>query len=496
MKPVNLHSILEASQSLPQNEYKQYLSFYGINPKSSELDALTKIIPQLEHERVVDFNHFYFGFQIEQISSEFDLIRIGKDKTINIEFKKEASEEVVINQMRRCRYYLNVLDSELLTYTFLSDQNSLYKFTSDEEFVQVEVEELASELISQQVDIAVDINNLFEPSRYLVSPFNSTKKFLEGQYFLTNPQEQKKQEFFGLIKKPENKFIGVKGEAGTGKTLLTYDIAKELQSAGYKVLLIFCAELNLGHHKLINKGWHIKSIKKFDSFYSTLNDYDFIFIDEAQRIYTEQFDAIVDRVRNSPIMCIFSYDPVQCFSDYEFRREIPKRIETECNAHLLALSKRIRANKELSAFVNNLFYLRNGNSNSNITYSNINVIYFSNNINAKKAIRQFISKDWEVINYTPSRYKRVSYEAYQYRYNENIHNNIGQEFDYVLGVIDHNFYYNTDSRLISRRVAGSPGYDLDKMLYQILTRARKKITLIIINNHDVFTKCMKILGHP
>lgn len=495
MKPVNLHSILEASQSLSANEYNQYLSFYGIKkPKDVEIEALSLIIHQLEEKKAVDFNHFYIGFQIEQISSEFDLIRIGRDKTINIEIKKEATKEVVINQLRRSRYYLNVLDSELLTYTFLSDMNLLYKFTSEEELIQVDMEELASELNSQQVEISTNINDLFEPSRYLVSPFNSTRKFLDGQYFLTNPQEDKKREFFRVID-TDCKFIGVKGEPGTGKTLMTYDIAKDLQSKGYKVLLIFCAELNIGHRKLISKGWHIKSIKEFKLFCSSLENYDFIFIDEAQRIYTNQFNEIVDYVNKSSIKCIFSYDPKQCFSDYEFSREIPKKIENECSAHILALSKKIRANKELTAFVNNFFYLRNGSSNSNIVYSNINVLYFSNIGNAKKAIRQYIDDEWEVINYTPSRFNAVSYDAYQYSYNENIHKNIGQEFDYVLGVIDHNFYYDVDGRLTSRRVSGSPGYDLDKMLYQILTRARKKITLLIINNKDVFTKCMKILGH-
>jgi len=495
VKPVNLHLILDASQSLSANEYNQYLSFYGTKkPKDSEIEALSLIIPQLEERGVFDFNHFYLGFQIEQISSEFDLIRIGRGKTINIEFKKEASPDVVIAQMKRSRYYLNVLDGKLLTYTFLSDQNIIYKYTSDEELIQVDIEELASELRSQKVDISVNIKSLFEPSRYLVSPFNSPDKFLEGQYFLTNPQEEKKREFFRVIN-TDCKFISVKGEAGTGKTLLTYDIAKKLQTKGHKVLLIFCASLNFRHQKLKDKGWQIKSISEFASFISNLNDYDFIFIDEVQRIYITQFYAIVDKVRESTIKCVFSYDPKQCLSDYEFIREIPYKIENECSAHILELSVKIRANIELTAFINNLFNLRNGSSNSNIVYSNINVLYFSDIGNAKQVISECEYDKWVVINYTASRYYRLSYDAYQYDFNKNIHYYIGQEFDHVLGVIDQNFFYK-EGRLISGKVANSPGYVLDKMLYQILTRARKKITLIIIKNNDVFTKCMKILGHP
>jgi anti-anti-sigma regulatory factor len=35
-----------------------------------------------------------------------------------------------------------------------------------------------------------------------------------------------------------------------------------------------------------------------------------------------------------------------------------------------------------------------------------------------------------------------------------------------------------------------------KMLFQAITRARKKLKLIIVNNPEILERCMEILGFP
>ena len=45
----------------------------------------------------------------------------------------------------------------------------------------------------------LSIDSLFDPSNYLVSPFNSTKEFVKNNYFLTDHQEEIKNNIiFGL----------------------------------------------------------------------------------------------------------------------------------------------------------------------------------------------------------------------------------------------------------------------------------------------------------
>lgn len=491
MRPINLHSLLDARATLSPKDFIQYKKFYGINPKESELEDLTTLMTRLEENKIHSFDCFYLGYQIERISSEFDLIRLGTNKTINIELKRTASCEKIKKQMKRCRYYLGVLEGELLTYSYIASESKLYKYNAEDVLSETTFAELANELNSQEILTKNNIDDLFDPIIYLASPFNSTSKFLNGQYFLTNPQEDIKRNINKTLESNNNKFIGIKGEPGTGKTLLTYDIAKDLLNTGKKVLLVFCGNLNSGHVKLNNNNWKIKSIKDYDYFIETLDSYEYIIIDEAQRIYTEQFEGIVEKVRLLNNKCIFSYDPAQCFSDYEFKRKIPDKIKNDCKATIFELSGKIRANKEISSFISNLFNLRN--CNPNMKYNCIDILYFSSTKNVKEAISFYSRDKWEVINFTSSKYNNVSYDAYQNARFENIHSRIGQEFDKVLGVIDYNFFYDS-GMLTSGYVKGSPGYELDKMLYQILTRARKNITLIIYNNKDIFNKCLNILN--
>ena len=91
------------------------------------------------------------------------------------------------------------------------------------------------------------IDELFNPSDYLVSPFNTTRKFLNNEYFLTHQQEELKTKVIESLNSSEiAKFISITGGAGTGKTLLIYDIAKQLKEKGKKALIIHCGYLNDG----------------------------------------------------------------------------------------------------------------------------------------------------------------------------------------------------------------------------------------------------------
>ena len=66
---------------------------------------------------------------------------------------------------------------------------------------------------------------LFEPSKYLVSPFNSPQDFLDGKYFLNRQQEEIKNRILRSIAEDSGFMCyAIEGGAGTGKTLLLYDI--------------------------------------------------------------------------------------------------------------------------------------------------------------------------------------------------------------------------------------------------------------------------------
>ena len=113
--------------------------------------------------------------------------------------------------------------------------------------VKIKVEFVANTLKDQTVDYTIDPDKEFIPSNYLISPFNSTEQFIAGEYFLTSAQQKIKDEIKRELTLCPFMFFCISANAGTGKTLLTYDIAKEQIAAGKKVKIIHCGILNKGH---------------------------------------------------------------------------------------------------------------------------------------------------------------------------------------------------------------------------------------------------------
>ena len=358
----------------------------------------------------------------------------------------------------------------------------------NDEIEEVSLDFLIQKLKNQELIEIEDINNLFDPCNYLVSPFNSTEDFIKGKYFLTDQQINIKKDILNLIEEPNFKFIAIEGVAGTGKTLLTYDIAKDLKNNLKKVIIFHCGKINHGQIKLVKDyKWNIIEIKDYKDY--NVKDYDLVIIDEVQRIYKDQLNSLINDIKESDGKCIFSFDGLQCLRDKEIDNHIPKYIEDKVSPNKFKLTKKIRTNKEIASFIKSLLDLNK--ENLNIKYNNISVQYFSNYKDAINYKKMLTKKNvWKAIEYTPSNYYYYPYNRYQDGLCYNAHEVIGQEYDNVIAVMDETFYYRDDGLLT---VNINTYYHMTKMLFQILTRARKKICIIIINNQDLLEICMKIL---
>ena len=72
------------------------------------------------------------------------------------------------------------------------------------------------------------------------------------------------------------------------------------------------------------------------------------------------------------------------------------------------------------------------------------------------------------------------------------HEAIGQEYENVVVAIDEYFYYSeTDNKLSYR---ASAYYNPLETLFQAITRTRKKLAFVIINNEDIYKKCIQIVN--
>jgi hypothetical protein len=489
LKRVNIQSLLQAKDSLKEYGFKGFLKHYGIEIKGAEIEDLRGLAKALSNIgcSIGALDRFYVGYKIPQIGKEFDLLRFGRKYIINIELKNNCPEDKIKRQLIRNKYYLSFIGSKVYAFTFVSESQELQFLRDDEQLEKTKVDHLKALLANQEIDEAAVPDLLFNPSDYLVSPFNSSIKFLAGEYFLTHQQEDVKNQIIDSLKLPQKaKFISIIGSAGTGKTLLTYDLAKHLIDSNRTPLIIHCGQLNNGHNELINNGWAITPIKHYGN--HDFANYDLVIIDEAQRIYSEQLDAIIEKAKLAKCCCIFSHDKLQTLANWEEKREISAKIGSINKITQFKLSEKIRTNKEIATFIKMLF--NNKRSLPISSNGNIELNYFSTAEDAKSYLDGLDESNWEILRFTPSQYQKEHHEKYSEASNRTSHQVIGQEFDGVAVTIDKFFSYSDNGNLIYR---GSSYYDPPKMLFQNITRARKKLNLVIIDNEELLNRCITIL---
>lgn len=481
-KPVDLISICESYNDLTDDTFKLYKKSLGFEIRDTELEQMCSLINNFDIDDI-GLNYFYVGYKIPQINKEFDLLRIGTDFILNIEIKSNATNEKILAQLNQNQYYLKALDRNLHLFTYLADENTLLKI-EDGELVESNFKAVEKLILSQNVEHMDNIDSLFEPQKYLVSIFNDTDRFMESHYFLTQQQSQFKKEI--LSKKVNCSMI--EGKPGTGKSLLLYDIAKEL-FRDKKILIIHCGQLNEGHLKMqLQYEWNILSAK--DS--SDIDRYkpDVVFIDEAQRFWPKQLEHVLEYIIRNNIKGVISIDPQQILGgdekNFKNKERIIEFLGDKVNRY--CLSDKIRSNKDLHSFVLGITHL--GRLKEVRINKNISIHYFSKLESAKKFAEEMEDEGWQIIDYTGQRYNGATIEKMKLYLGQNAHEVIGQEFDKVLTVLGPAFYYNEERKLSAMN---RNHYDTVKMFYQAITRSREKIMLVIVDNKELFTQIMENL---
>ena len=167
-----------------------------------------------------------------------------------MELNAEKLEAKVVKQLQRNYYYLNILRSQIRLFAFVMN-NGFYEYDiSANKIIRVEDQVVADCLKNQSVNLSIDIDDIFKPSQYLVSPFNDIEKFINSEFFLTADQEEIQKEVLKNIFYLPLQYYLITADAGTGKTLLIYDMAKELMRKNKNVVIIHCGMLNDRHNKL------------------------------------------------------------------------------------------------------------------------------------------------------------------------------------------------------------------------------------------------------
>jgi len=490
-KKFDLRSFLHLSKRLTDEEFFTWTNYLGFMLKPLEKMDLVAFLKLLiiNDTGLNVYDCFQYGYEIPQIGKEFDLIRLGTNYHVNIEIKHSATKEKAELQLRKNFYYLNITETEVKCFSYIFDSNSLYVL-SNNELVESSIDELHRSLSEQIVDQYISCEKLFIPENYLISPFNQTEQFLNNHYFLTSQQIEIENKIAEIVSNEvKQNCITVQGAAGTGKTLLIYDFAKRYMNQNKNVKIVHCGILNSGHETLKQKyNWDILSIKEISYKDQNFKNTDIVIVDESQRIYPVQYNSIIEEVKERGANLIFTIDPQQYLSRTEERFRNYEKIISESSGNIFELTGNIRSNREIFGFVNALFFNKARYSYKDWNFENVSLYYYSNINAVKELINNKVENGWTYITYTPSRYDRKSYDEFIDIRLPNAHKVIGQDFDNVIAVITREIYYE-DGDLTS----GSHYYQPDKMLYQIITRAKKRLCLVFYGNIEVFNRAVEIV---
>lgn len=468
-----------------------------IDEEYGDLFLLTSLLD--ERLTMKQKSGFFLGYRLEsKIDEEFDLLRFSENSILNIELKHSLPKgglNSIEDQLRRHKFILSITGKNIMSYTFVNHEEKIYKIDENDRFIETTFDDLASNIPNdynrRNEMLDIDIN------KFIISPYSDENEFLNHEYYLSQDQKSKQIE----VKNCKENKVFIKGHAGTGKSLLLFDLAKEFHKDGKNVILLFCGQLSNDYELTEKYGFEISSISTYkhsllseSTWEDELKKADIIFIDEAQRIYAEQFRNLLKKFPDKRIY--FAYDFKQILAPEEkgrFEQLLKENNENDMMSKFIELKQKIRTNKEMIAFIDRVLDL-SVRGHDNYDYKDIDVTYFSDKNKASIFIESLVEENYTCIELTEyvTKSSYVTKRKHNYKDSCEVHNVIGREYEKVVVIIDEHFVYNNEGKLISNYLKYYP-YSEPEGIYQALTRVKKNLYLVIINNSNVYQKVQQIL---
>lgn len=490
MKVINLYSLININST---DIYSKMEDKFSFSMKNHEKITLSKFIDKLRKDATKPFSTegYVYDYHLIGNEKEFDILKNTPNFILNIELKSaNKTVNAMQKQLQQNKYYLGKTNKKVYSFVYYEQDDVIYMLDDNENMIEAD-ENLLASLMNTPYDSTIDITDLLSPEKFLVSPFNDVKKFMENDYLLTQSQTS----YLRTIDNQKSTLII--GKAGTGKTLLVYDLAKKYLKEKKTVLIIHCARLNQGQTFLNkNYGFSISSFKDLPDL--DLSKYDLVIIDEMQRLTLEQAQDIISKV-NVKQKLVFSGDPYQTLNNNgELGNILSSKDEidnfcTENRFKKIRLSKKIRTNKNLSEFIQGLMDLnypydfdRNSNISNYVTFS-----YF-NKINEAKEYWESLelnnkNNDKRMLTLPASLYKTDIYSDFSG--SSTSFDVIGQEFNTVVTLVGPNITYSERGKLYS----SGTYYPSTNSLFQNITRTKGKLHFVIINNEVFLNRLIDLL---
>lgn len=478
MLSINLLTHIRSRKKADDETFNQYARIECDNghkiTKSWEEDDLESFCSLFKDESYRFFDSYFYNFKIRQISKEFDLLRIGKDYIINIELKHVSTPERITRQLLQNRYYLSVLKTPVHSFTYIAQTRTLY-YLCDHDIEVADPAILAKLIKAQRIRKVRDLNQLFTPDLFLVSPNSTPMKFLRNEYFLTDQQRMIRNEILNDITDDHYRFYSISGYYGTGKTLLAYDLAKELMKMR-RVGIIHTGVISHKMAVLRQNGYAMISLAEIDTI--DYASYDIIVVDSAQRLDYIQRQRMMKSLRKNGVVGLITYDP---HGPDDLKQEFAT-LEDYGELRSFALTHRIRTNEHMAGFLSAL--LNKNRDHHIVHYKSIHLAAVENKAQAQEMIAYLETRRYYYVPLSfDSNQDYVEYEK-KITGDEDL---AAKAFDRVVISLDHHFYYDEAGRL-------KADYSSIRLLEETLERTRFALYIIVVDNPSVFSTCVSILG--
>lgn len=489
MYPINIYELTRVKKNDSLQRYEKLLSGRGrfLNLKTWEINGLELLFEHCKECMEEAYNlSFYYSFQIPRLGKEFDLLRISKDYVVNIELKSKAvPDESIKKQLKQNRYYLALLEKNIRSYTFISEDERLLRLTNSGNLVETTFEELANDLKRQEELYTGNIEDLFKEEDYLLSPLTHPDRFLLQEYFLTSQQRDIRNHIINRIKKKNVLFQGFTGLPGTGKTLLLYDIAMGL-SWKQKVCVLHYGSFPM-ELEILDK--RLKRIDFYDcgdlEELPDIHEYSCILVDEGHRIPKRVLDILCKYVTDNNCPVVFSYDSENAISPLENILSTSDEIEKIPGYIKYRMTNRIRTNSELSSFIRQV--MNNTDYSHRRSFPSVFISYAGNKDEARVLINKYCARDYIYIS------DKTTYVDGITGTSIDTSDATCKEFDKVVMFMDRDFKYDDDGYLRytneSEMVYESPV----RNMFHGLGRAKKSVAIVVLDNEKLFDYLLSII---
>ena len=499
--PYDLHRFIHTASLCPSNQLEAFVPAFEqtlshgsrrIKYKKHEFDDLVSLVNRCDsHDLDAPcLDGFVFSYHIPRISCEFDLLKIGEDAAVDIELKSQrVSKEDLLEQMKRKAYYLSFLGKKSYVLSYCPLEDEWHEFTN-ERVRSAEWDDAIARLSSARAYVSADYDGIFKPSRYLVSPLSDYDRFDKGEYFLSARQEEVKNKVMAYLDLEESGGIVVTGGAGTGKSLLLFDVARSMaEQAGRPAAIFHGASLSDLHRSFNRRSRDIAILPPTELKDADLAKYCFVGFDEAHRMYPTHFEAAIERANAAEVPFLVMMDPKQKMS----KREEADAVDEIARSlvppeRLFELKGKFRTNKTVAEFVDALIY---GGRPRLDSAEGIEVAYAESEREAKRQASMYSQKGYQLIAMSPSKFKHSPLDRLQPVGWPSTHGVIGLEYDKVVMVAS---YVHMEGKRLCDDEHPNPNLLPTRLIYQGLTRARDAVALIVLGEWPVYQRAIELLA--